>query len=1006
MANLDIIQPSFAGGEVTEALQSREDLAKQHIALKTCKNAIVTSTGSVLNRAGTTLVSEVDDSTKEYRLIPFIFSTEQAYAIPFGDNAFEIVKDGELLLRDLVDAAYKWTLSGSGTSEYYLELAAGGDPGILEPHIVLENGIQMTADTAGSLGIREWDWADNDALGYSTVYVRLSDSTDPDSKAQGYVRVHLMFTSPYSSGTQNSNLDYAQSADVMYLPNPAFTPYKLTRTSDTAWTLTAIDFQDGPYRARDDGDEDITMTPGAKTGSGVTVEISEAITWATVGLPIRFGYENPLDQSIIEWGWGKVASIVDSDTITVDIEKDLGFEYLLNPKFRDGLSFWQDKSTSASSTSYDAINNVAELNQGASGNAFLTQQITVNAYELLTVEIVVDTIGGGGTLRVYAGNTALAQDVLAIQSIVAPDTYSYTTLIAQPTGTTVHLTLQTFAGTPSYTHEVSRVSVMRQDLSTTHWRRGAWDATLGWPERVTLFEQAVFYANNNDQPDTAWKTKTGEYESFPFNTPPLDTDAVVFTLASERVNAIQWLRAYGELAIGTTGSEWRVSRGANSDTITPTSIDAKVKSNTGSASIRPLIIGNSLLFIRQGENTTTGKKFCKVYELGYSLDSDGYRPTDLTVLAPHLFEGHNIKEWGYQESPNATVWCVRDDGVLLGLTFIKEQEIWAWHQHDTEGTFESICVVPEDGEDAVYFIVKRWVLISGARTVKRFIERLNGRINDEDIYDYYFVDSGVTLDIENDIAVAKSITDIVFDGTKIQVRYTTGAPLLNDNDYIYISNVVGTTEINKKTFRVSDSTNVGGGETGFYLKDKEGDDYTDASQYSEYVSGGEIRKGITEITGLEHLRGKSVSVLADGSAYTKTVIPEQDIPPFGGKVELNVPAIVVHAGLPYTTEIETLPHDFVGSNGVTSQGKDKSLVKTNIYFNKSRYAEVGAGGTAREINFSDQSSGNNPPPLFTGVKEKKVDDSFTKLTQTRITNDQPLPMEIMGIISNVDFKEK
>lgn len=89
-------------------------------------------------------------------------------------------------------AAFAWTASGSGTGEYYLRTAGGADPstvltGLVEPANVQANSTALTAGTAGSLTASQWDWADNDTLGYSTIYVRLSDDTDPDTKVDGYV---------------------------------------------------------------------------------------------------------------------------------------------------------------------------------------------------------------------------------------------------------------------------------------------------------------------------------------------------------------------------------------------------------------------------------------------------------------------------------------------------------------------------------------------------------------------------------------------------------------------------------------------------------------------------------------------------------------------------------------------------------------------------------------------------------------------------------------------------
>lgn len=97
------------------------------------------------------------------------------------------------------NSTYRWTASGSGTSEYYLELAAGGDPDLGgDPEILIANNTPLTAGTAGSLTAGQWDYGDNDTLGFNTIYIRLADSTDPDTKAEDYV---LAGGNPFDDGT-------------------------------------------------------------------------------------------------------------------------------------------------------------------------------------------------------------------------------------------------------------------------------------------------------------------------------------------------------------------------------------------------------------------------------------------------------------------------------------------------------------------------------------------------------------------------------------------------------------------------------------------------------------------------------------------------------------------------------------------------------------------------------------------------------------------------------------
>lgn len=82
---------------------------------------------------------------------------------------------------------YTWTASGSGTNEYYLRTAANADPGFInKPDLVFIAGTQRVEGTAGSLTNLQWDYADNDTLGYSTLYIRL-DAGDPDLQAPDYV---------------------------------------------------------------------------------------------------------------------------------------------------------------------------------------------------------------------------------------------------------------------------------------------------------------------------------------------------------------------------------------------------------------------------------------------------------------------------------------------------------------------------------------------------------------------------------------------------------------------------------------------------------------------------------------------------------------------------------------------------------------------------------------------------------------------------------------------------
>ena len=102
--------------------------------------------------------------------------------------------------------------------------------------------------------------------------------------------------------------------------------------------------------------------------------------------------------------------------------------------------------------------------------------------------------------------------------------------------------------------------------------------------------------------------------------------------------------------------------------------------------------------------------------MGYSYESDNYNGIDLTLLAKHLVQGHSIVTAAYAQEPDSVLYMVRDDGILLCLTLIREQEVYGWSHWTTDGKFLWVETVQEDGEESVYVIVER----NGKRCIERF----------------------------------------------------------------------------------------------------------------------------------------------------------------------------------------------------------------------------------------------------------------------------------------------
>ena len=206
--------------------------------------------------------------------------------------------------------------------------------------------------------------------------------------------------------------------------------------------------------------------------------------------------------------------------------------------------------------------------------------------------------------------------------------------------------------------------------AVTTWKLGAFSDTTGHPACVSFFEQRLVFADTSDQPQTLFFSKSGDYENMTSGTS--SDDAMVYTIASNQVNAIESLKATRTLIVMTTGGEYSVTSGSSQDAITPTNINIRKQSNYGSAGVDALSIGNATIFLQRAKR--------KIRELAYNFDTDGYQAPDMTILSEHITDS-GITQMDYQQEPYSVVWCVRTDGVLAGLTYNRLENVTAWHRH-------------------------------------------------------------------------------------------------------------------------------------------------------------------------------------------------------------------------------------------------------------------------------------------------------------------------------------
>lgn len=277
--------------------------------------------------------------------------------------------------------------------------------------------------------------------------------------------------------------------------------------------------------------------------------------------------------------------------------------------------------------------------------------------------------------------------------------------------------------------------VVGAESATYKWAHYARNGDAGYHGTVVYFQQRLMFAGSRSQPQTVWTSRSGDYKDFGTSNPTVDDDAITYTYAGRQLNQIRHLIDVGSLVALTSGGEYKVN-GNQKGTLTPSAFQFSSQGQNGASHVQPIAISNVALFIQQ--------KGGAVRDLAYSFDVDGFRGSDLTILANHFFTGYQITDWAFSITPMSIVWCTRNDGALLGLTYLRDQQVAAWHLHPGAGRYESVCSIAEGNEDALYCVVER--TINGQQ--RRYIERMQSRLYDV-MDDAFFVDCGLTYDGRN-----------------------------------------------------------------------------------------------------------------------------------------------------------------------------------------------------------------------------------------------------------------
>lgn len=509
----------------------------------------------------------------------------------------------------------------------------------------------------------------------------------------------------------------------------------------------------------------------------------------------------------------------------------------------------------------------------------------------------VSTSGFTGTAYTYTYVvTAVTQDGIgesvasaqtAVSSNLLQSGVSVTISWAAVTGALRYNVYKLQAGVFGYIGRTSGLSIsdtnIAPDVSKTP---PIYDSVFGasgdYPAAVSYFEQRRVFAGTTNKPQNIWMTRAGTESNMSYGLPTKDDDRIAFRVAAREANAIRHIVPLTQLLMLTADAEWRVSS-INSDAITPTTISVRPQSYVGCSNVQPVIVNNAVLYASQRGG--------HVFEMGYNWQANGFVTGDVCLSSAHLFDNLAVVDMALSKVPHPLMWAVSSNGKLLGFTYVPDQQIGAWHQHDTDGSFESVAVVSEGSDDALYCVIRR--TINGVQ--KRYVERMETR-NFADDHDAFFVDCGLTY---------------------------SGTPA-------------------------------------------------------------------TVISGLGHIEGKTVSILADGAVYPQAVVT-------GGAITLPHSASKVHVGLPITADLHTLPAVL---NTDDSMAQTRRMNVNKVWLRVYRSSGIFAGPEEDRLVESKPRTTEpygTPPSLKSEVVPLTVPPSWGDGGQIFVRQVDPLPLTVVSL---------
>lgn len=472
------------------------------------------------------------------------------------------------------------------------------------------------------------------------------------------------------------NLRFIQSIDVMYITSGKYPVKRIMRYAEDDWRIEDMQFNP-PAFGELNKDEGNYITPSGTTGTITLTATKDTFNADMVGDWMKIE-QRVTGKTVSQSATGKSASIVIGDTWKVITHGTWSGSVIIEKSIDNGITWLQERK-------YTSNN---DYNPTESGS--------VEDYCLMRLN-----------LEITSGNCTA-------------DLSSY------PYTHTGHVKITTVTDSKNVTADVQ--DSLGSTEKTIDWYMAAWSKQNGYPIACMFFQDRMVFAGSANNPSRVWMSKTGDYSNFGVDKEAgtvTDDSAITADLINLKAYSIKHVDAGTDLIIMTEGNEWTIS---GTDTVTPSSITPRNQQNYGCNDTIPIRVSNRVVYVQRRGSI--------IRDMGYSYDTDSYIGTDLTLLAKHLIRKHEIEYSASTQEPDSFLYFVRDDGILICLTYVPDQRVYAWWHMITDGCFEAITSTAQANNDVVYTIVKR--TINGV--TKRYIEKFAIETDSDSQQDYIMTD--------------------------------------------------------------------------------------------------------------------------------------------------------------------------------------------------------------------------------------------------------------------------